>query len=442
MAGSSPSTQTPAALSSAELKKAMAALEAGDIAGAAAIVDALQRRVQGDPRIYMVAMRIAEAAGKPAEALQAARLAVKTAPHLGAARMDLAMCLARQNQFDEALDEAARAVRLAADDINVVDGAIQVAHRAGALAIAVELLPRAIGLAGPGNTEYRRLLAGDLATLGRADEALQLLDQLLDQDPDDRRIRESRARVRQSAGNTADAAADWRVLCDRFPEDAAYRFQRAVADGETVRTQPAAVAEALFDGIAQVYERRAVSESRYHLPKAIAEWILAAYPERRLNVLDLGCGTGLLGGCLGQIDGHLIGVDISAGMIDVAGRRGLYSRFHRVDLRDALRDTPDGLYEVVAAIEVFPYVGALDGLLSDALRIVKPGGQLIFSCERGGDGESDLVLRSSGRFAHRRQDVEALCRDAGADAVEAHDCTRRVEGGRPVAGFWIVAHKA
>ena len=158
--------------------------------------------------------------------------------------------------------------------------------------------------------------------------------------------------------------------------------------------------------------------------------------------MDLGCGTGLLGACLGRIDGHLIGVDISAGMIDVASRRGLYQRFHRVDLRDALRDTPEGLYEVVAAIDVFPYVGELADVLADALRLVKPGGQLVFSCERATDDEDDLVLRPSGRYAHRRHDVEALCHVSGADAVEVHDCRLRVEAGKPVGGYWVVARKA
>ena len=440
MAGPAPSSQTPAALSSAELKKAMAALEAGDIAGAAAILDALQRQVQGDPRIYMVAMRVAEAAGRPSEALEAARLAVRTAPHLGAPRMDLAMCLARQNQFEEALGEAARAVRLAAHDIHVVDGAIQVAHRAGALDMAIELLPQAIGLAGPENTEYRRLLAGDLAALGRTDEALALLDQLVGEQPEDPRIRESRARAAQAAGR--DAASDWRNLSERFPEEDVYRYHLAVATDQAPRQQPAKVAEAWFDAIAQVYERRSVHEAGYRLPKDIAQWLHAEYPERALNLLDLGCGTGLLGACLGRIDGHLIGVDISAGMIDVASRRGLYQRFHRVDLRDALRDTPEGLYEVVAAIDVFPYVGELADVLADALRLVKPGGQLVFSCERATDDEDDLVLRPSGRYAHRRHDVEALCHVSGADAVEVHDCRLRVEAGKPVGGYWVVARKA
>ena len=47
---------------------------------------------------------------------------------------------------------------------------------------------------------------------------------------------------------------------------------------------------------------------------------------------------------LGPVNGHLIGVDLSEKMIQQAARHGVYSRFHRVNMLDALRETPSDLF--------------------------------------------------------------------------------------------------
>lgn len=166
----------------------------------------------------------------------------------------------------------------------------------------------------------------------------------------------------------------------------------------------------------------------------------ALHPDKKLNILDLGCGTGLLGVYLGRIDGFLIGVDISKGMIEQAARHGVYDRFHHVNLLDALQDTPDALYQVITALDVFIYTGDISAALADALRILTPGGHLIFSCEAAPEDGPDLVLQATGRYAHRRSHVEALCQAAGVD-VTIEDTVLRHENHAPVHGFVVVAHK-
>ena len=101
--------------------------------------------------------------------------------------------------------------------------------------------------------------------------------------------------------------------------------------------------------------------------------MLALRPDRRFNVLDLGCGTGLLGVYLGRLHGHLIGVDLSEKMIEQAARHGVYSRFHHVNILDALRDTPADHYEVITCLDALVYVGDLAPVIPNVLR-----------CRRGG----------------------------------------------------------
>ncbi len=145
---------------------------------------------------------------------------------------------------------------------------------------------------------------------------------------------------------------------------------------------------------------------------------------------------------LGRLQGALVGVDVSLPMIEEAHKHGVYDRFHHVDLLDALEATPESLYDVITALDVFIYAGDITQAAKDAHRILKPGGRFVFSCERSGDAEPDLVLRPTMRYAHKVAAVEALCRAAGFAEVELESVEVRQEGQQPVEGFLVVARKA
>jgi predicted TPR repeat methyltransferase len=409
---------------------------------AAGVLNQLQTQVVGDPRIYMMGTRLAEAAGQPEGALKAARHAVKVAPQWAPAVLELALLLARQNQFVEAATEAQKAVSLAPDHLPTLQGAIDIAHRAGYSALALEFLPRAIELAAPNNLTLRTQMAQNLSATGRHAQAIALFNELLVTNPNDVRALEGRAGAFFAVGDHASAQADWRQLVSIAPTNESFRYHLAVAQGETPATQPVSMPRQLFDAMASVYDQHMVRGLRYQLPKKVADWILATYPDRKINVLDLGCGTGLLGVCLGRLDGFLVGVDVSEKMIEEAARHGVYDRFHTVNVLDALQATPADLYEVLTALDLFIYVGDLTQVIPDAHRIVKPGGHFVFSCERALETEADCLLRPSNRYAHKQSHIEQLCRRAGFADVTVQDTTIRFEGTEPINGFLVVARKA
>ena len=99
--------------------------------------------------------------------------------------------------------------------------------------------------------------------------------------------------------------------------------------------------EAVFDGFASGYEG-AMSRLAYESPRLVADAVKHAVEGRRGAVLsraiDLGCGTGLLGGLLrGSIEGGgLIGVDVSERMLKVAEGTGAYHSLRKDDMVDSL----------------------------------------------------------------------------------------------------------
>ena len=144
---------------------------------------------------------------------------------------------------------------------------------------------------------------------------------------------------------------------------------------------------------------------------------------------------------MGPIEGVLVGVDLSGDMITQAARHRVYDRFHQVNLLDALQATPENLYHVITALDVFIYVGGLEAVIPNAFRILLPDGRFVFSCETGLDGDADYVLRSTYRYTHHRSYVQRLLAQAGFDDITMQDRVLRFEADQPVAGILVTARK-
>jgi len=305
---------------------------------------------------------------------------------------------------------------------------------------AVQWLTQALALE-PGHRLHRRLLASDLSVMGDNTRAIPLFDQLVDSDPGDEDALLGRAQALLAAGRLDEALRDWNALLQRQPGNTTWQYYREVARGQTPATQPTGMVGELFDQMAGTFDMYLVRRLQYQLPQQVARLLLQWHPDRRLAALDLGCGTGLLGACLGPVDGPLVGVDASARMLERAEQHGVYAQLHHGSIMDVLCSTPEASYQAVVALDVFIYVGALEEVIPACARVLAPGGRLVFSCERALDGEPPLVLRPSGRYAHRQQNVEALCRAAGLAQIDVQDVDVRLEAGAPVKGFLVVARK-
>ncbi|MCB2037800.1 MAG: tetratricopeptide repeat protein, partial [Ottowia sp.] len=79
----------------------------------------------------MLGMRMADKAGNPAAAIQAARKALELSPDWHVTLVELAKLLAEQDQRDEAMKLIRRAIDMEPFDTDVRVAAINVAARAG-----------------------------------------------------------------------------------------------------------------------------------------------------------------------------------------------------------------------------------------------------------------------------------------------------------------------
>src|SRR5262249_55734599 len=125
----------------------------------------------------------------------------------------------------------------------------------------------------------------------------------------------------------------------------------------------------------------------------------------RLDTLDLGCGTGLMGNLLRPISRTLVGVDLSGNMLEKAQQRHIYDRLVRDDLTTFLQ-AEEKTFDLAVATEVFIYVGDRAPVFPAVRRALRTGGLFGFSVE--GTDEADFVLRSTLRYAHSKGYLQKL----------------------------------
>ncbi|WP_246677972.1 class I SAM-dependent methyltransferase [Mesorhizobium sp. B2-7-2] len=97
------------------------------------------------------------------------------------------------------------------------------------------------------------------------------------------------------------------------------------------------------------------------------------------HILDIGCGIGRLGHALGTHAGHVIGIDISSRMIEIARWRcaGLANVEFRLTSGLDLGDFADASFDGVLALDSFPYLvlaGVAERHFSEIARVLRRGG--------------------------------------------------------------------
>jgi predicted TPR repeat methyltransferase len=159
-------------------------------------------------------------------------------------------------------------------------------------------------------------------------------------------------------------------------------------------------------------------------------------PARFARMLDLGCGTGLVGRAFADDADVIEGVDLSPGMLAQARKTRAYAALHEGELVTALRGFPDDAFDLVTAADVLVYISALEPVFGEVRRVVAPRGLFAFTVEACSG--ADVLLGEGGRYAHSPAYLRRLAADAGFEVARLDEVSTREDRGEAVPGLLAV----
>lgn len=213
-------------------------------------------------------------------------------------------------------------------------------------------------------------------------------------------------------------------------------FLAGLEDGAPAPAKlPAAYVAMVFDRYDD-YEQRMIERLHYQAPQLLLAAIESALGPgpRPQRILDLGCGTGLMGAAIRHLAVRLDGIDLSSAMVERSRARGIYDQLEAGDLFTLLT-ARSRAYDLLLAADVCPYIGDLTPFLAVAAQVLAAGGLLAFTVERG---ESGWSLGGTRRFLHAPEHVREVAAAGRWRVVSLAEAVLRTEGDSAVPGLVVV----
>jgi SAM-dependent methyltransferase len=232
----------------------------------------------------------------------------------------------------------------------------------------------------------------------------------------------------ERVGSLLALVRDHRAGCDAVVALLA-RAEHAARD----RADPVAACRALFDDAADHGEEASVALYSLGSPALLAaatdevvrELARRGVLGRDRVALELGCGTGRVLAAVAPYVAHVIGLDLSPRMVEVARRRTVARANVDVALVDGRRlDLAPASLDLVLAVDSLPYLVAagpdvVDAHLAAIARALRPGGDfVVLNWSYRGDLDMDLA------------EARALAEREGLDAPVAGEAPLATWDGR------------
>jgi len=241
-----------------------------------------------------------------------------------------------------------------------------------------------------------------------------------------------------SEGNTSEALKQFRRylrLCPGDPE--ALHMISALGGRPKPRRASDGYVRDHFDAFAEDFDETLVRDLKYQVPKLLYESVRQVRGPRQpcMDMLDVGCGTGLVGVRFRPVIRKLWGVDLSTEMAKLARARGIYETVAVSEITTYLKKTRR-TFDLVAAADVLIYFGDLAAMFRAVGRVLRPGGLFALSAE--GQRTGDFRLTDSGRYAHSLGYLRRVGQSAGLSLVHHRPGRLRFELDKPVMGHIAV----
>ena len=413
--------------------------------------------------------------GRPDVALAEYNEALRLSPHYGEAHANLAGLLKSQHKYADALNHYRLAVEGKPGSADLYLDLARALMDQGFYAQANMAIREAIRLV-PTRTQFQTVLATLLSRQDKHDESIKVLTELVTTFPDDASFHSRlawaywKAERHDEAKKSAQDAL-WRnqnlpypnyllgwIAQKRDEKDAAighYKRYLELDPGDSEGAQlalsrlgAAPVPERASDSyMKQIYANRAAfwdgnmeSKTRYRAPLQVADALEKFMgPREGLDVMDMGCGTGMGGKFLRQRARRLDGLDMSPHMLEKAREKGFYDELIEGDLLKVLPARPER-YDVVASAATLLHFGDLGEPFKAVAATLKPGGWFSFTVFPALEGNKVQVLPFN-CHGHSPEHIRERAEETGFETISVDRQTHEYHKDEPQPGLVVVLRK-
>ena len=168
---------------------------------------------------------------------------------------------------------------------------------------------------------------------------------------------------------------------------------------------------AVYREWADTYDGDLIDEFGYLAPQAAVACLKTHLPSLNAPILDMGCGTGLVGKLLFD-SGYLIidGLDLSLEMLEKAQELGVYRSLGEADLTEKLALEP--IYQAVICVGVFSHQPSQPFDLAQLFSALTPDGGVLVATVNGKGwkeiGWEALLIQSAEKNGFRIESVSDI----------------------------------
>ncbi|MFV0678876.1 bifunctional 2-polyprenyl-6-hydroxyphenol methylase/3-demethylubiquinol 3-O-methyltransferase UbiG [Ottowia sp.] len=185
----------------------------------------------------------------------------------------------------------------------------------------------------------------------------------------------------------------------------------------------------------------------HHINPLRLDWIDGLSPLADQQVLDVGCGGGILADAMARKGAHVLGIDLAEKSLKVAQLHALEAQTPNITYKNVAAETlaeqQPGQFDVVTCLEILEHVPNPASIVQACATLVKPGGWVFFSTINrnpksflfaivGAEYVLNLVPRGTHEYARllRPSELARFGRDAGltvqhTKGLEYNPLTRR-----------------
>jgi predicted TPR repeat methyltransferase len=373
-----------------------------------------------DPRIAEIHSNLGEALrvqGKLNEAVACHRRALNLKPDFAEAHNNLGNALKDQGKLDEAVAQYQRAISIKPDFAGAYLNMGNALKDQGKLDEAVAQYQRAISIK-PDFALAHDNLGNALRDQGKLDEAVAQYQRAISIKPNFAEAYLSMGNAFKELGQLADAEVSYRRALDNDPGDTL--GARLLLASLGLGQMPMRASEAHLEKLYFTRSRNWDLAS-YFGHQLVAEAIKKLRHEpKELDILDAGCGTGLVGVLVRDLANRLDGIDMSSAMLEKAREKNIYDHTYLCDLLSFMADHSN-TYDAILCAATLIHFGDLTSVFHAASSSLRDDGLFVFTLfpnDRGHDNQEVAVhpnssLATAGCFAHSSSYVSRLAEAAG-----------------------------